>query len=159
MNIGVALLVVGAGMASPTAAQRAPELARRLPAPSLAAVIKQLMDSIAGTAAYFAGPFINRLLARARSGVIFATIVTAAAFLFVQTARYAKSDGLSSWFVVALAMILRRSTSSTVTVKPYQWLPYSPTASPPPSQENSSHRLTATGAAIATPRSLRPQPP
>jgi thiol:disulfide interchange protein len=131
--VGVLLMVmVGIGMAFPYLLLSAfPELARRFPRTGpWADTIKQMMGFLLlGAAAYFAGPFINRALGDGKFWwVIFAIVAAAAAFLVWRTFRF--SPGVAARtaaVVVAIVMIVPSfGFVRLMTVKPYQWQPYTP---------------------------------
>jgi thiol:disulfide interchange protein len=131
--VGVMLMVmVGAGMAFPYLVLSAfPELARRFPRTGpWAETIKMLMGFLLlGTAAYFAGPFINRLLgAGAFWWVIFAVVLAAGLFLVWRSVRF--SPGMAprlAAVVIAIVMIVPSFyVVRLMTVKPYAWQPYTP---------------------------------
>jgi thiol:disulfide interchange protein DsbD len=129
--IGVALMiVVGEGMAFPYLLLSAfPELARRFPRTGpWAETIKMMMGFLLlGTAAYFAGPFINRALgADSYWWVIFAIVAAAAVFLVWRTVRFSPGLGARAAAVV-VAVIMIFPTLYFVrlmTIQPYQWQPY-----------------------------------
>jgi thiol:disulfide interchange protein len=84
-----------------------------------------------GTAAYFAGPFINKVLGAAQFWwVIFATVAAAAVFLVWRTVRFSKTTlARAVAVVIALLMIVPSFYFvRLMTVKPYQWQPYTPAA-------------------------------
>jgi len=131
--IGVLLMiVVGMGMAFPYLLLSAfPELARRFPRSGpWAETVKQLMGFLLlGTAAYFAGPFIEKVLGEnSYWWVVFATIVAAAIFLVWRTVNHSRT-----WLpravaiVIALAMVLPSFyLVRLLTAKPYEWIAYTP---------------------------------
>jgi thiol:disulfide interchange protein len=84
-----------------------------------------------GTAAYFAGPFINRVLGEGKFWwVIFAVVLAAAVFLVWRTIRF--SPGLMARVasvVVALVIVVPSFYAvRLLTVKPYEWQPYTAAA-------------------------------
>jgi thiol:disulfide interchange protein len=108
-----------------------PELARRFPRTGAwAETVKMLMGFLLlGTATYFAGPFINKVLGPgAFWWTIFAVVVAAALFLIWRTVRH--SPGLlprTAAVAIAVLMILPSLYFvRLMTIKPYQWQPYDP---------------------------------
>jgi thiol:disulfide interchange protein DsbD len=132
-QIGVLLMiVVGIGMAFPYFLLSAfPELARRFPRSGpWAETVKQLMGFLLlGTAAYFAGPFIEKILGEnSYWWVIFAIIVVAGIFLIWRTWNHSRTFVPRAIAVfIALAMVLPSFyVVRLLTAKPYAWLAYTP---------------------------------
>lgn len=130
--IGMALMVtVGAGMASPYFVLSAfPELARRFPRTGRwSELVKQLMGFLLLlVAAYFAKPWIERLIRpEAFWWTLFGIVAAAALFLVVRTFQFSPRTG-PRLVASGLALVMLLGAFVTVrqlTFKPYDWLPYS----------------------------------
>jgi thiol:disulfide interchange protein DsbD len=128
------MLTVGVGMASPYFLLSAfPEVARRFPRTGpWAEVVKQVMGFLLlGMAVYFAEPFIERVVApRVFWWLLFAIVAAAALFIVVRSFQFSKSSlGPGVAVLIALTMVATGFFAARrLTIRPYTWQPYSPSA-------------------------------
>jgi thiol:disulfide interchange protein DsbD len=129
--VGLALMgTVGAGMASPYLVLSAfPEAARRFPRTGpWAELVKQVMGFLLlGMAAYFAEPFIERLLRpQAFWWMLFALVSAAGIFLVVRSMQISKTRvGPVVSAIIAVALIVPALLLTLrLTGRHYAWQPY-----------------------------------
>jgi thiol:disulfide interchange protein DsbD len=132
---GVALVMtVGAGMAFPYLVLSAlPELARQLPRTGpWSEMVKQLMGFLLiATAIYFARPLLDRALPpQSFWWAIFACVAGACLFLVVRTYQLKVGAMPRAIAVVVALLIIVPALYATrlLTIRPYQWTPYSDAA-------------------------------
>jgi thiol:disulfide interchange protein DsbD len=128
------IMTVGVGMAFPYFVLSAfPEVARKFPRGGAGGeVVKQFMGFLLlATAVYFASPLIRAAASQeAVWWIIFAMIAAGSLFLLVRGIRVSKTMfGRVTAAVVAI-LILVPSTYAVrlLTMKPFEWQPYSPRA-------------------------------
>jgi thiol:disulfide interchange protein len=125
------VIVVGVGMAFPYLVLSAfPELARRFPRTGpWSEVVKQLMGfMLLGVAIFFAQGWVGRVVGQHNVfWVIYATLAAGAVFLVARAFHYRKGNTAPVVaIIVALLMVVPTFfVARQLTVKPYQWTPYS----------------------------------